>query len=186
MWEPGGGQTQMPISVCIYAGTTPERAEDVVSQVQANNQRPVDLWEQSAPDAPWSFVQALPGPSDTDCTTLDADRPRPPALHQKVIAAGEVVIGAALLPPGDAGAVVSSPKIVPPCACGVTQEELTKPGFKRHLPTCSAMKQYRHALQMQRSREQRLSMSGGQHHRALRMRRTLHRWRASDQHQHRP
>ncbi len=120
----------MPISVCIYAATTSERAEEIASQVQANNQREVDVWGQSTPDAPWLFQQTLPGSSDT---TLAADRPLHPALHQEVIAAGEVVVGAALPPSGDAGAFIGSPKYVQPCACGVAPEDHGKAGFKRHL-----------------------------------------------------
>ena len=63
-------------------------------------------------------------------------------------------------PAESTASIIGSPKYVQPCACGVTVDELGKAGFKRHLQTCCAMKQFRHSMQVQRSQEQRESMSG--------------------------
>ena len=94
------------------------------------------------------FQQRLP--PTTAGTPVAADVP--PPLHRKVIASGEVEIGAALPPSGDPASAVSSPSPVPRCACGVSKDDLTKSGYKRHLLSCSAMKQYRLATQAARKR----------------------------------
>ena len=146
--EVPNSQTQIPITVAIYAETASERAEEIISQAQSNNQREISVFGQSTPDGPWLFQQRLP--PTTAGTPVAADVP--PPLHRKVIASGEVESGAALPPSGDPASAVSSPSPVPRCACGVSKDDLTKSGYKRHPLSCSAMKQYRLATQAARKR----------------------------------
>ena len=50
--EVPNSQTQIPITVAVYAETASERAEEIISQAQSNNQREISVFGQSTPDGP--------------------------------------------------------------------------------------------------------------------------------------